>query len=62
MYITHIKKVIARLHFFIVRSTITDKQHQVRNFAEVRNFAWHRKRTWNWNSESNQTQSGSCHF
>jgi len=41
IYKTHIKKVIAKL-FFILRSKITDKQLQVRNFAEVRNFAWHR--------------------
>jgi len=39
IYTTHIEKVIARLNFFILRSKITEKQQQVRNFAEVRNFA-----------------------
>jgi len=33
----HIKKVISRLYFFILRSKITEKQSQVRNFA------WHRR-------------------
>jgi len=42
IYTTHIKKVIAKRYFFILRSRITEKQYQVRNFAEVRNFAWHR--------------------
>jgi len=41
IYTTHIKKAIARLYFFILRNEITEKQQQVRNFAEVRNFAWH---------------------
>jgi len=27
-----------------LRSKITEKHYQVRNFAEVRNFAWHRLR------------------
>jgi len=36
---THIKKVIAKLYSFTLRSKITDKQRKVRNFAEVRNFA-----------------------
>jgi len=35
----HIKKGIARLYFFVLRRKITEKQYQVRNFAEVRNFA-----------------------
>jgi len=42
MYTTHIRKLIARLYFFILRSRITEKQQQVRKFAEVWNFAWHR--------------------
>ena len=33
IYTTHIKKVITKLNFFILRNTITDKQEQVRNFA-----------------------------
>jgi len=36
MSTTHIRKVIAKLCFFTLRSKITDKQKQVRNFA------WHR--------------------
>jgi len=40
----NIKKVIARLYFCILRNEITEKQCQIRNFAEVRNFAWHRVR------------------
>jgi len=39
IYITHIKKAIARLYFFILRSKTTEKLLQVRSFAEVRNFA-----------------------
>jgi len=39
IHTTHIKRVIARLYFFILRSKITEKQYQVRNFAEVRNIA-----------------------
>jgi len=39
IYTTDIKKRIARLYFFILRSKTTEKQQQVRNFAEVRNFA-----------------------
>jgi len=39
IYTAHIKEVIPKLHLFILRSKITDKQQQVRNFAEVRNFA-----------------------
>jgi len=35
MYTTHIRKLIARLYFFILRSRITEKQQQVRKFAEV---------------------------
>jgi len=49
IYTTHIEKVIARLNFFILRSKITEKQQQVRNFAEVRNFAWHRQHDKNQN-------------
>jgi len=33
IYTTHIKKLIDRLHFFILRSKITEKQQQVRKFA-----------------------------
>jgi len=40
IYTTHIKKVIAKLYSFALRRKITEKQYQVRNFAEVRNFAW----------------------
>jgi len=36
---THIKKRIAKLYFFIVKSKMSEKQQQVRNFAEVRNIA-----------------------
>jgi len=39
IYITHIKKAITRLYFFILRSKTTEKLLQVRSFAEVRNFA-----------------------
>jgi len=42
IYTTHIKKVIARLYCFILRSKIAEKQSQVRNFAQIRNFPWHR--------------------
>jgi len=35
IYTTHIKKVITKLYFFILRSTTTNKQR-------IRNFAWHR--------------------
>ena len=38
-----IKKWITRRYFFILRSKIAVKQRQVRNFAEVRIFAWHRQ-------------------
>jgi len=38
IYTTHINKVIATLYLFILRSKITEKQQQVRNFA------WHRQR------------------
>jgi len=33
-----IKEVIAKLYFFIMRNKISDKQLQVRNFADVRNL------------------------
>jgi len=36
IYTTHIKKVIAKLYSFTLRSKITDKKQ------DVRNFAWHR--------------------
>jgi len=39
IHTTHIKKVIAKHNFFILRSKTTGQQQQVRNFAEVRNFA-----------------------
>jgi len=35
---TH-QRVIAKLYYFTLRTKITDKKYQVRNFAEVRNFA-----------------------
>jgi len=38
----HIKKVIARLYFFILRSKITEKNNRSEISAEVRNFASHR--------------------
>jgi len=47
IYTTHIKKVIAKLTSFTLISKITYKQQQVRNFAEVRNFAWHWSRSSN---------------
>jgi len=37
---------MTRHYFLILRSKITVKQQQVRNFAEVRNFAWHRFHLW----------------
>jgi len=36
---THIKKVIAKLYSLTLRRKMTERQQQVRNFAEVRNFA-----------------------
>jgi len=39
IYTTHIKKVIAKFYSFTLRSKETDKKYQIRNFAEVRNFA-----------------------
>jgi len=45
VYITHIRKRITRRYIFILRSKITEKQEQVINFAEVRNFALHQRRT-----------------
>jgi len=41
IYTTHTEKAIARLNFVVLRSKTTEKQQQVKNFAEVRNFAWH---------------------
>jgi len=42
IYTTHFNKCITRRYFFILRSKITEKQQQVRNFAEVRKFARYR--------------------
>jgi len=42
IYTIHVTKVIAKLCVFILRTKITEKQLQIRNFAEVRNFTWHR--------------------
>jgi len=42
IYTTHIKKVIAKLYSLPLRSKVTDRKKLVRDFAEVRNFAWHR--------------------
>jgi len=42
IYTTHIEKVIAKPYSFALRRKITEKQCQVRNFAEVRDFAGHR--------------------
>jgi len=39
IYTTHIKQVIAKLYSFALRKKIAEKQYQVRNFADVRNFA-----------------------
>ena len=39
---THFKKVVAKLYSFILRNKISEQQYWVRNFAEVRYFAWHR--------------------
>jgi len=38
IYTIHVTKVIAKLCVFILRTKITEKQLQIRNFAEVRNF------------------------
>ena len=42
IYTAHIKNNFQTLFLYSEKHIIIDKQNQVRNIAEIRNFAWHR--------------------